>query len=178
MASTFDLEEVNVPEIIESITALIVAPIIFPIAAAVKQPVVQAAIKEGIALSERCKEAIAETTETIENLVAEVNTDLMIRKQEQFDCETEQISFSDERVDLPKELNKAISNINSDLVQMSNGLLDLRLLFPLGLSALAVRQILIRGWQIDEIPWYALAWYAFDSFSKLNLDGEISEISD
>jgi hypothetical protein len=35
-------------------------------------------------------------------------------------------------------------------------------------STLDFRQLIIKGLQIDEIPWYSLAWYAFDSFVKLN----------
>jgi hypothetical protein len=50
MASTFDWEQINVPEVVESITGLIFAPVIIPLAAAVHQPTVQTAIKGGIAL--------------------------------------------------------------------------------------------------------------------------------
>jgi hypothetical protein len=45
---------------------------------------------------------------------------------------------------------------------------DLRFLFPLSLSLLALRQLLVKGWQLELIPWYVLAWYAFDSFIKLH----------
>lgn len=65
-------------------------------------------------------------------------------------------------------LTKAIGDLNQRVQKTSNGLVDLRFLFPWGLSLLAVRQLLAKGWQLDLIPWYVLAWYAFDSFVKLN----------
>ena len=39
---------------------------------------------------------------------------------------------------------------------------------PLGLGTLALGQLITKGPQLDKIPWYNLAWYAFDSFNKLN----------
>lgn len=54
-------------------------------------------------------------------------------------------------------------------VPITNSAVDLRLLFPLGLSILALRQLILKGVQLEAIPWYVLAWYAFDSFMKLNM---------
>jgi hypothetical protein len=68
--------------------------------------------------------------------------------------------------------NMGISFAKSDLnqqIRTINSAVDLRLLFPLGLSILAVRQLILKGLQIEAIPWYVLAWYAFDSFMKLNV---------
>ncbi|MDQ3355485.1 MAG: heavy-metal-associated domain-containing protein [Actinomycetota bacterium] len=45
---------------------------------------------------------------------------------------------------------------------------DLRLLFPLALGALSFRQATRDAPGLDQAPWYLLAWYAFDSFLKLN----------
>lgn len=45
---------------------------------------------------------------------------------------------------------------------------DLRLLFPLGLFAFAVRQIAVAGLGLNQVPGYVLLWYAFDSFWKLH----------
>ncbi|KAB8315932.1 DUF5132 domain-containing protein [Tolypothrix campylonemoides VB511288] len=173
MASTFDLETLNIPEIVEGITAFVVAPVVFPVAAAVKQPVVQAAIKEGIALSERCKEAVAEAGEVIENLAAEVNTDLIKQKQGQFSSQTAQNYSTNGKSEVAKDLMHVVSDVNADVARITNGFVDLRLLLPLGLSALAIRQLVTKGLQIDEIPWYTLTWYAFDTFLKFN-DGDQS----
>jgi uncharacterized protein YpmS len=172
MAETFNLEDVPVSEVIEGITAFILAPAIFPIAAAIKQPMVQSVIKEGITLSERCKEAIAEVTETIDNLAAEVNSDLIARKQEQSNFPS---YITGEQVDVAGTLMNTLSNANAEMRRMTNGWLDWRLLIPMGLGTLAIRQILIKGLRIDDIPWYVLTWYAFDSFGKLNANSDASD---
>ncbi|OUL28066.1 HMA2 domain-containing protein [Nostoc sp. 106C] len=65
-------------------------------------------------------------------------------------------------------VSNAVVDLNKRVQQATNGAMDLRFLFPLGLSILSVRQLLIKGLQFETIPWYVLAWYAFDSFIKLN----------
>jgi hypothetical protein len=65
-------------------------------------------------------------------------------------------------------VRNAVSQLNQRVERATNGTVDLGLLFPLALSILAVRQLTIKGLQLDIIPWYVLAWYAFDSFLKLN----------
>ncbi len=65
-------------------------------------------------------------------------------------------------------VTQVVSTLNAEIGRATDGIVDLQVLMPLGLSALALRQILVKGLQIDEIPWYAMAWYAFDSFVKLN----------
>ncbi|MBK1990769.1 hypothetical protein A0J48_025205 [Sphaerospermopsis aphanizomenoides BCCUSP55] len=65
-------------------------------------------------------------------------------------------------------ITNAVVDLNQRVERATNGTVDLRFLFPLGLSMLAVRQLIIKGLQLDIIPWYVLAWYAFDSFLKLH----------
>ncbi len=48
---------------------------------------------------------------------------------------------------------------------------DLRLFVPVGLAALSARQALRDSPRLGQAPWYLLAWYAFDSFLKLNRSG-------
>ncbi len=67
-----------------------------------------------------------------------------------------------------EDVKRAVINLNKRFEQATSGEVDLRFLFSLGLSMLAVRQILVKGLQLEIIPWYVLAWYAFDSFMKLN----------
>jgi hypothetical protein len=62
----------------------------------------------------------------------------------------------------------AIADLDQRVHQATNGLVDLRFLFPLGLALLAIRQLRVKGLQLDIVPWYVLAWYAFDSFMKLH----------
>jgi hypothetical protein len=65
-------------------------------------------------------------------------------------------------------VKNAATNLNQEFKRATDGKVDLRFLFPLGLSILAIRQLMIKGWQLEIIPWYVLAWYAFNSFLKLN----------
>ncbi|MGM3306840.1 HMA2 domain-containing protein [Anabaena sp. WFMT] len=65
-------------------------------------------------------------------------------------------------------ISNAVIDLNQRVERATDGTVDLRFLFPFGLSFLAIRQLMIKGLQLEVIPWYVLAWYAFDSFLKLN----------
>ncbi|MBE8967040.1 hypothetical protein IQ277_12520 [Nostocales cyanobacterium LEGE 12452] len=65
-------------------------------------------------------------------------------------------------------VSSAVVDLNQRVKQSTHGAFDLRILFPLGLASLSVRQLLNKGLQLEVIPWYVLAWYAFDSFIKLH----------
>jgi hypothetical protein len=58
------------------------------------------------------------------------------------------------------------------------GSVDLRFLFPLLLSLLALRQIFTKSPGLKTSHWYVLAWYAFDSFMKLNNTKESPQPND
>ncbi len=66
------------------------------------------------------------------------------------------------------EVSNAVVDLNKRVRESTDGLVDLRFLFPLGLGCLSIRQLMAKGLQIDIIPWYVLAWYSFDSFLKLH----------
>lgn len=70
--------------------------------------------------------------------------------------------------ELASHLTQAITDLNQQVGQTTNGVVDLRFLVPLGFSALAIRQLIRNGLQIEMAPWYVLAYYAFDSFLKLH----------
>lgn len=163
-----NLEEVGVPEIIEGIQALFLAPIVLPVTAGINQPLVKAAIKEGIALSERCKEALAEAGETFDDLAAEVRAELAEKRQAEQSSESVRTWVREGESEAAVEIINVMSTLNEQVGRITNGVADLRLLLPLGLGALALRQLVAKGFEIDEIPWYTLAWYAFDTFNKLN----------
>lgn len=65
-------------------------------------------------------------------------------------------------------INQAALDLNRRVKQATQGSIDLRFLLPFGFGILALRQLKVRGLQLEFIPWYVLAWYAFDSFIKLN----------
>lgn len=49
------------------------------------------------------------------------------------------------------------SELNAQIRWLTNGVADLRMLLPLGLSALALRPLLDKEPQLDEVPWYTFA---------------------
>lgn len=65
-------------------------------------------------------------------------------------------------------LSNAAKSLNQQVALVTKSVVDLRFLFSVGLSVLALRQLRTQGWQFETIPWYVLAWYAFDSFIKLH----------
>ncbi len=169
MASDFNLEKVNVTEIVEGLTAIIFSPIIIPVAEAMKQPLVQNAIKESIALSEKYQESVTEVTEAWKNVAADVTRE----RPEQFRYRT----YPDGKSQVAQDFINIMSDFNADVKNMTNGMADLRLLVPLALSILAIRQVLVKGLQLEDIPWYILAWFAFDSFVKLHSTSESQPVS-
>jgi hypothetical protein len=65
-------------------------------------------------------------------------------------------------------VSDSIVDLNKRVHDATKGLIDLRIIMPIGLATLSIRQLLIKGLQLEIIPWYVLAWYAFDSFIKLH----------
>lgn len=169
MLSTFNLEIVNVWETFNNLTAIVFSPVILPVAVAVKQPVVQAAIKVAIALSELFMAAITE----LGNFLAKITADSPANKQERRKSTMSQISLIDGRSQAANDLIHVLSDFNADVERMSEGIVDLRLLLPVGLGTLAIYQLIDQGLDLAEIPWHTLAWYAFDTFIKLNNVGEL-----
>lgn len=168
MTLELESEEVKAKQILEGITALILAPIVLPLAAGINNSLGKAALKNSIFVSEKVKEALAQTQEIIEDLVAEVQAELAAQPQTEINSTVTQSQLSNVKLPIAEDLINVISSFNEQVRQTTGGVVDLRLLVPAGLGALALRQILIKGLELDEIPWYTLAWYAFDTFVKLN----------
>jgi hypothetical protein len=161
MASTVDL-------IWEGLTAIVFSPLILPIASAIKQPVVQNTIKDGILLSEKCKDAVAEIGATVEKATADARKE----KPESFKSVTYPSYVTNGKSEVAKEVINIISDLNTDVGKMTNGVVDLRVILPLGIGLLSLRQLLTKGLELEEIPWYILAWYAFDMFARMNFEDE------
>lgn len=74
---------------------------------------------------------------------------------------------------LSRWLSRGAQQADERVFSASSGATDLRTLLPVSLAALAVREILAgRG---TAVPWYALAWYAFESFVKLRRPAQPSD---
>jgi hypothetical protein len=66
------VEELGVP----GIAAIVLLPVLVPVAAGVGRPIAKALIKGGIVFYEKSKGVIAEVGETLEDLVAEAKAEL------------------------------------------------------------------------------------------------------
>lgn len=163
MSSTPNLQSVNLQTIADGLTAILFSPVILPIAEAVKQPIVQSTIKEGIAISERYQNAVSEIAQAWERTTG---------SQEQREKYKSQLHATNGRTNTAKNFLNLLSDLNTDVDRMTNGVADLRVILPVGVGLLAVRQLIRQGWKLDDIPWYILAWYAIDIFVKLNAEGE------
>jgi hypothetical protein len=64
-----------------------------------------------------------------------------------------------------RSIESFFGSADGEVTRLTNGTADLRTLVPLGLGALALREIL--AGRVGAAPWYTLAWWAFDSFLKL-----------
>jgi len=76
-------------------------------------------------------------------------------------------------VELPgSPLTDAVADLESRLGFSTKGILNLRLLLPLGFGVLAFLQLARRGFQIEAAPWYIFAYFAFESYARLNNPAE------
>ncbi len=64
-------------------------------------------------------------------------------------------------------VSEVAAHANRGVAQITGGTIDLRLLLPFGLGALAVREI-VAGRGLVPIPWYTALWYSYSLFSKFN----------
>jgi hypothetical protein len=83
-----------------------------------------------------------------------------------------ELPFTQGKSEVAADLTSAVADLNERVGKATNGVVDLRLLVPVGLAALAFRELLRTGWEFEAAPWYVLAWYAFDSFIKLHYIAE------
>jgi len=65
-------------------------------------------------------------------------------------------------------IHKTFHGVDVRLAEITDGKWDLRSVVPFAFGALALRAFLRDAGALGAAPWYALAWYAFDSFWKLN----------
>lgn len=179
MGSDFDGQEMKMSEVFTGISALLLAPVMLPVAAAIDQPLVKSTLKQALLFSSRCQEAVAIAQERLEDGLAEVRAEV---EAEQKDGHT--AKANSQPVLLPRQepshrtptdasqvatqLQDMINDLNAQTRWLTNGVLDLRMLLSMGLGAIALRQLFLRGLRLDDIPWYVLAWYALDTFVKFH----------
>jgi hypothetical protein len=67
---------------VPGIAAIVLLPVLVPVAGKVVKPVAKAAIKGGIVLYEKGKGVIAEVGESLEDIIAEAKAELLTEKEE------------------------------------------------------------------------------------------------
>lgn len=77
--------------------------------------------------------------------------------------------------DTSTQIIDAVDDFDRRLSRLTGHKLDLRLLFPAGLFALGLRQVLVEGLGLTQVPGYVLLWYAFDSFWKFHREPRSTE---
>lgn len=69
---------------------------------------------------------------------------------------------------IAKQLAKGLGALDQQICARTGGKANLRLLVPVLMAGLGVRQIMKKGWGLSEVPGYVLIWYAFDAFYKFH----------
>lgn len=80
----------------------------------------------------------------------------------------EELALHRTRSTVASDISSSVDNLDRQIAHLTGRKVDLRLLFPAGLFALALRQIFVEGFGLNQVPGYVLLWYAFDSFWKLH----------
>ncbi|MDR9402001.1 MAG: DUF5132 domain-containing protein [Halothece sp. Uz-M2-17] len=153
---------------LEDIIILLCAPVLITSAENVQQPSVRALLKAVIALQERGKEALAQLDEAIEDLRAEVEAELAQEGETESESEKTTAFYNEENSVFAEMMIKGMSELDASLRKATQGTIDARSLLSILFAALALRQLILKGFQFDDVPWYVLAWYAFDSFIKFH----------
>ncbi|NBD16719.1 MAG: DUF5132 domain-containing protein [Cyanobacteria bacterium] len=152
----------------EDIAALFFAPVWVATAESVEQPLVKDVLKAAITLQERGKESFAHLEEVIADLRAEVEAELA--QEQETSSQSENTAAVSDQTDsvLAKTVLKGMSEFDTRIREATKGTVDARSLMPILFGGLALRQLIFKGPQLDDVPWYVLAWYSFDSFMKFH----------
>jgi hypothetical protein len=169
-ANGFAAQHPEVTKFIEGVPAMLLGPLMQPIAAGLEQPLTRQFLKEGIAWSERCQEAIAATQERFEDLTAEVKAELAAEHPRGPRAQAMRTYQPGQGSHAAEHLTHMLFDLNEQVGWLTHNVADLRLLMSLGFALMAVRQLAVKGADIDEIPWHTFAWYAFSSFRELHPD--------
>lgn len=152
----------------EDIAGVLLAPVWVATAESVEQPLVKDFVKAAIALQERGKESFAHLEEVIEDLRAEVEAELA--QERETSSQSENAAAVSDQMDsvLAQTVRKGMSEFDTRIREATQGAVDARSLTPIIFGGLALRQLIVQGPQLDNLPWYVLGWYAFDSFMKFH----------
>ncbi|MEW5803412.1 MAG: HMA2 domain-containing protein [bacterium] len=66
------------------------------------------------------------------------------------------------------QMSRVISDLDNRIFQLTGGKVNLKLIIPLTMGAIGIRQIIRHGLGISQVPGYVLVWYAVDAFFRLH----------
>ncbi len=72
------------------------------------------------------------------------------------------------------QITNAIRDIDLRVFELTGGKMDLKVIVPLAIGALGIRQIIREGLGISRIPGCVLLWYSLDVFYRLHQQPEQS----
>ena len=65
-------------------------------------------------------------------------------------------------------VNRWFGRLDKRLRVASEDRFDVKMVVPIAFGTLAIRQFIAQAGSLPTIPWYVVAWYAFDSYLKLH----------
>jgi hypothetical protein len=118
----------------------------------------------------RYEPSVAELTEVL-NEVRAAGVTIVIPEAEE-----RQAHAPPDAAALGYAMETTAGRLNRWVAERTSGGADLRSIVPIGFALLAVREV-IAG-RVVAAPWYALAWYAFDSYLKLRRPDQTNSRTD
>jgi small-conductance mechanosensitive channel len=121
MASDYETQDATETLTIEGLSAIALAPIVLPAAAILEQPLAKAALKESIAFSQRCQEAVAQARERLDDAMAEIQADLGEQQQAEANGKAEQTYVPQTKAQTFTEVMDSMDDLNEQVKRLTNG---------------------------------------------------------
>ena len=74
------------------------------------------------------------------------------------------VAAAGDGTELGERISSVVGRADRRVVEATGGIANLKALVPVGLTALAAREIL--SGRAGAAPWYVLLWYAYEIFTK------------
>ena len=153
---------------LEPLGAVFQLSVAVSMATTLDQPWLRAIAQEGLAVAEETQERLAAVQERIEDHWAEIEQAVAEKVAEHRSTSHHGLGNGGERSLISLSLIGAAEELNGWARELTGNEVDLGLIIPVAFGAIAIRQLIAQGLRLKDIPWYVPAWYAFDTFLKLN----------
>ncbi|MEB3160978.1 MAG: hypothetical protein VKL20_05920 [Synechocystis sp.] len=143
-------------------------PIAASVATVLDLPWMRTMTEDGLAAAAEAQERLAVAQEHIEDRWAEMEQAVAEKVAEHNSKARNGLINGGERSLISLSLIGAAEELNGWARDLTGNEVDLGLIIPVAFGAIAIRQFMVQGIRLKDIPWYVPAWYAFDTFLKLN----------